>query len=351
MPHTLDLIVQPRLALRQSLATDRFLLAEVSAGKGGALRVYDLAGDVLSIGRYHLAPTPRPNATVAVMRRHSGGRAMPWGDGFVGLSLVLPNRSALVSADPLALSPAQVMNRYVRGVLEACKSAGVPAFYPGRDLITHDGRLLGMASFEVASGGALLFEAVLATTRDASVLPALVDAVDPEGVVPTGMPTTDDTTSLARVLGRAVATEELADLMRRGFTEHLEVRFAERVLGEGEERSIATLAREVADERWLRARVRRPELDRHGSVSTQLGVLETHFAVDGGRLREVMLAGDVIASSPTVEALEGALRGCPAEADAIDRVVTQVLADPHRFVLGIGPARTIADAIVRGLPG
>jgi hypothetical protein len=192
---------------------------------------------------------------------------------------------------------------------------------------------------------------VLATTRDASVLPELVDAVDPEGAVPTGMPTADDTTSFARVLGRTVTTAELAELVHRGFAERLDVRCTDRVLGEREERTIATLAGDVADERWLRARVRRPELDRHGSMTTQLGVLEAYFALDAGRLREVMLAGDVIASAPTIEALEGALRGCPAEADAIDRVVTQVLADPHRFVLGIGPARTITDAIVRGLPG
>jgi lipoate-protein ligase A len=351
VPHTLDLIVQPRLAPRQSLAVDRFLLAEAAAGKGGALRVYDLAGDILSLGRYHLAPTPRPGATAAVMRRHSGGRAMPWGDGFVGISLVLPHRSALVSEEPLALAPAQVMNRYVRGVLEACKIAGVSAFYPGRDLITYEGRLLGMASFEVAPGGALLFEAVLAVTRDASVLPTLVDAVDPEGVVAAGMLAADDTTSLARVLGRALATDELAELMRGGYAERLDVRFVDRILGATDERSLATIVGDVADERWLRARVRCPELDRHGSIATQLGVLEAHFALDGGRLREVVLAGDVIASSSTIEALAAALRGCPAEAEAIDRVVMQVLADPHLFVLGVGPARTITDAIVRGLPG
>ncbi len=351
MPHTLDLIVQPRLVPRQSLATDRFLLAEAAAGMAGTLRVYDLTGGVLSIGRYHLAPTPRPEAPVSVMRRHSGGRAMPWGDGFVGISLVLPHRSALVSPEPLALAPTQVMNRCVRGVLEACKVAGVAAFYPGRDLITSEGRLLGMASFEVAADGALLFEAVLAVARDASVLPALIDAVDPEGVIPASMLTADDTTSLTRVLGRSLETAELAELLRRGFTERLGVRVTDRVLGQGELQRIEAFLPDLADERWLRARVRRPDLDRHGSVATQLGVLEAHFALDGARLHEVVLAGDVIASSATIAALEDALRGCPAEAAAIDRVVTQVLADPQRFVLGIGPARTITDAIARGLPG
>jgi lipoate-protein ligase A len=351
VPHCLDLIVQPRLAPPCSLATDRFLLAGTARESRATLRVYDLTGDVLSLGRYHLAPMAPPHASVALMRRHSGGRAMPWGDGFVGVSLVLPHRSALVSPDPLALAPAQVMNRYLRGVLEACKMVGVSAFYPGRDLLTHDGRLLGMASFEVAADGALVLEAVLAVGRDASVLPGLLDAVDRDGVISTRMLTADDTTSLARILGRDIGLAELADLLRRGFADRLGVRVTERALGADEEREIEALLSELADERWLRARVRRSDLDRHASVATQLGVLEVHFAVEGPRLRELVLGGDLIAPSPTIVALEGALRGCPADATAIDRVVAEVLADPHHFVLGIGPARTITDAIVRGLPG
>lgn len=350
VPHDLHLIVQPRLPAQRSLAIDRFLLGE-AVGKGHAvLRVYDLPGDVLSLGRYHLAPAPRPDASVTLMRRHSGGRAMPWGDGFVGISLVLPHRSALVATDPLALASTQVMNRYVRGILEACKLAGVGAFYPGRDLITYEGRLLGMASFEVAADGALVLEAVLAVGRDASVLPTLLDAADPDGTVPTQMLTVDDTTSLSGVLGRHLETGEIGALLSRGYADRLGVRATERPLTPDEEREIEALLPALADERWLRARERRADLDRHGSVATQLGMLDVHFAVDGSRLGEIVLAGDLIASSPTVAALEGALRGCPADASAIDRVVSGVLADPRHFILGIGPARTLTDAIVRGLP-
>ena len=45
VPPTLDLIVQPALSPRESLAADRRLLDEAPAGQG-ALRVYALAGDV-----------------------------------------------------------------------------------------------------------------------------------------------------------------------------------------------------------------------------------------------------------------------------------------------------------------
>src|SRR5690242_17925130 len=160
VPATLDLIVQPGLSPRESLAVDRQLLDAAPSGRG-ALRVYTLAGEALALGRYHVAPEPPAGSGVQLWRRCSGGRAMPWGEGFVGMSLVLPHRSALVADDPLALAPDQIMNRCVRGVLELCESSGVAALYPGRDLLTVERRMLALVSFEVAATGALLFEAVI----------------------------------------------------------------------------------------------------------------------------------------------------------------------------------------------
>jgi len=330
--------VQPRLSPRASLAADRRLLDQRG---DGALRVYTIAGDVVALGRWHLAPDVAPDAGVQVWRRHSGGRAMPWGDGFVALSLVLPHRSALVSTYPFALAPEQVMNRYVRGVLRACELGGIAAFYPGRDLITVDGRIFGMASFEVDARGTLLFQVVLANERDASVLPALLDRADPGGIVRTTMLTAADTTSIARVLGHGIDLEELAGWLVRGYGERLGVRFAGRhqFLVDGE----------FDDAGWLAARRSRADLDRHAVVPGQIGVLELHFARDGGRIRDVCLAGDFIASSPTVVALEEGLRGCAAEPGALAAVVHGVLAQPEHFVLGLGPPARVADALAREL--
>src|SRR5438046_3509157 len=83
---TLDLIVQPRVAATASLAADRLLLAEAARTQQGVLRVFELEGEVLSLGRYHLAPPPVPGGAVQRWRRHSGGRAFPAGEGFLGLS-------------------------------------------------------------------------------------------------------------------------------------------------------------------------------------------------------------------------------------------------------------------------
>src|SRR5206468_3034492 len=229
-------------------------------------------------------------------RRHSGGRAMPWGEGFVGLSLVLPRRAALVASDPLALAPEQVMNRYVRGILEACELSGVPALYPGRDVITVQRRILALASFEVEASGALVFEAVIANGRDFSVLPGLLDRADPEGVVKAGMLTGEDTTSLARQLGRALDAAEVADRLRRGYERRLGVSFRERTLA---------LDADLDAAGWLGQRRLPPHLNRHASAATQLGVLEAHLALAGGRIEDAMLAGDFIANSPAASAPAG----------------------------------------------
>src|SRR5438876_1225302 len=99
--YTLDFIVQRHLELSTNLATDAHFLHVVgrpSRPRVGVLRVYDCPGDVLSIGRYHLAPSAAsPSTTTQLFRRRSGGRAIPFGEGFVGVALVLPHRAALFS--------------------------------------------------------------------------------------------------------------------------------------------------------------------------------------------------------------------------------------------------------------
>lgn len=335
-------------------AVERSLLGAVSrlgSTCSGVLCVYDFCGDVLSLGRYHLAPD-RPSSGARLYRRCSGGRALPCGDGFVGVSLVLPHRSALCSDDPLALAPYQVPNRYVRGILEGCKRVGVPAFYPGRDWITVNRRILGLVSFQVDSTGALLFEAIIATRRDFSVLPAWLDVVDPGGIIKAEMLTPDMTTCLARELRTEPTTEEVADLVRRGFEKQFDLTCVPRVLTAAEEQAIAAAAAddERSDGGWLRQRHWRRELDHHGMERVQLGFLEAYFALDRERrITDIMLVGDFIADVGAIERLERDLRGCPAEPQAIDAAVAAVCARPEHFILGIGPAHTITAAILKGL--
>jgi lipoate-protein ligase A len=353
--HTLDFIVQPRLDPRTSLAEDHHFLHVVgrpSRTRLGVLRVYDFSGDVLSLGRYHQIPDrPSESADVQLHRRHSGGRAIPFGDGFVGCTLVLPHRSALLSADPFALAPYQVMNRYVRGILDGCKLVNIPAFYPGRDFITVNRRVCGLVSFEVDPSGALLFEAIIANRRDFSVLPAMLDAVDRGGVIKAEMLTPDGATCLTRELGTELTLEEVAEMVRRGYESQFNLTCEAHTLTRLEEQAIdATAAHEFRDDRWLRQRCVRPDLDHRAIERVQLGLFETHFSLEQDRfIREIRFAGDFVANSSAIDRLERELRLCPAEWRAIDAVASEVFMQPENFILGIGRVRAIADTICKGI--
>ncbi len=336
MPARLGFVVQEGLDPGRSVATDHALLAAARAlpdGVAGVLRVFECAGMLVSLGRYHTAP-PATDGPVRCSRRVSGGRVVSFGKGFIGVALVV--------ADPLALRPEQVLNRYVRGMLEGCKLGGVPAFYPGRDTLTLDGRMLGVVSFEVDAQGALLVEGIIARSAEFASLAARLETVDPAGVVQAGMLGPAQVTSLAVALGRVPPVAEVADWMRRGYEKTL--------LVECVPLSVVPVEQSFDEAAWLRARAPRGDLDRRGTVTTQLGVVQAELGVDAGRLRAVRIGGDIIASSSAIAALETALAGCPADAAAIAAVVHEVFARPGHFVLGVGPLQNVTDAIVRAVP-
>ena len=91
----LPVLVEPGLTPEESLARDHFLLDAVIAHPErwpAALRIYDIAGEAVSIGRWQLAPDASAATDVTLTRRHSGGRAAASGAGFVGVTLVLPTQ-------------------------------------------------------------------------------------------------------------------------------------------------------------------------------------------------------------------------------------------------------------------
>jgi lipoate-protein ligase A len=336
-----------------SLASDRHFLHVVQRPVRqpfGVLRLYELSTEVLAIGRYHLAPQSRPGAGVTLHRRLCGGRAIPLGPGFIGLSLILPHRSALFGDDPLLLAPYQVMNRYVRGLLTAGRQVGLDLLYPGRDRVTLNRKMLALVSFEIDRAGALLFEAVIANERDFSVLPALLEQADPDGVVKAEMLTPDATTCVAAELGRPLSLSQLAEVLREGYETAFGIECLPHSTSPLEAQAIENIAtHEFTAERWLRPG--RHRFDHHAVTRTQLGVFEAHFTIEQGRfIKEVTFAGDFIANSQGIEELERGLRLCPAEWRAIDAVAAEVFAKPENFILGIGPVHVIADTISRGLP-
>ncbi len=328
-----DLVVQPVVTPAVGIATDRALLARAGETGRGALRVFALAGDVVALGRFHREPDGTPG--VGTYRRLTGGRAWAAGDGFVGVTLVLPHRSALAGETPDALTPEQVMNRCVRGLLGALEANGVPALYPGRDLVTVARRPIAGLGLEVDARGATLFEAVVSVGRDQSVLPHLLDRADPAGVVPVTMTLPDDVTSVRALTGRVPSVAEVAAWLAEGFAKRLGVRVG------GEGIVPATDAAPVSPPPVVTGQ-------RIARVGTMLGVLEVQLALAGdGSIAAAAICGDLLAPSWAVTRLELALRGCLPTREPVAAVVEATFAAPGAFVLGIGPLHTLTDAILR----
>jgi lipoate-protein ligase A len=348
---SLQYVLQRDVTPSVGVAVDRYLLGAMGRrARPGVLRIHAFPGEVLAAGRWHLAPAGALDLGDAFVRRLTGGRALALGDGYLGLSLLLPHRSALVSDDPFTLAPFQVANRYVRGVMRALKQLGLPAFYPGRDLVTVNRRPIAAVSFETDEEGRLLFEAVLAVERPLSAVAQLLDRWDSAGVIKADLLALEGGTSLREEIGESPALEELGVLLRDSFAEQFGLTIVDEPLSALEMQAVAALAAREG-RAWSTLRQPRSDLRLCGSSGIQTGVLEAHFALEQGRfLKEVCLAGDFIANSPAIAALEYRLRLCPAERGAIARVVDGVFGDPSHYLLGVGPLRAIADTIVKGLP-
>jgi hypothetical protein len=260
-----------------------------------------------------------------------------------------------VSEDWRALDPAQVMNRCVRGVLRGLAAVGVPAFYPGRDVITVDRRMLGLVSFETTPAGALLFEAVIALTRDFTSTIGLLDRLDPHGRITAPVLRATQVTSVAAAASGSVgaaargaaATADFAAAVARGYAEAFDLDLA--LAPHGEAHGVGADVDAERASAWLYSRVPRVELDRRGTVPIQLGVLEVHFAAQGGRLGPVMLAGDFLASSAAVETLEQRLVGTPVDFASISARTFEAFAQPESFILGLTNLSAVAEAVSRGL--
>ena len=347
----LGYVPQRELAPSIGVATDRYLLATLGRrARPGVLRVYTFPGEVLAAGRWHLAPASAVELGETFVRRLTGGRALALGEGYLGMSLLLPHRSALLADDPFALAAFQVPNRYVRGLMRALKQLGLPAFYPGRDLVTVDRRPIAAVSFETDDEGRLLFEAILAVDRPLGAVAQLLDRWDAAGVIKADLLALEGGTCLREEIGETPSMEALGELLRESFAEQFGVVVVPEPLSALETQAVAALAAREGHV-WTTERQLRPELPLVGTSGIQTGIFEVHFALEQGRfLKEVCLAGDFIADSPAIAALEYRLRLCPAERGAIARVVDAVFGDPAHYMLGTGPLRVVADTIVRGLP-
>ena len=318
----------------QANALAGLALREAQARSHGILRTYAIPADAISLGRYHVVPAGAEARGVGLVRRAGGGRPAPLGFGFAGIVLALPHRASLLPPGT-TLVPEQILNRYVRGLLGALESLGVRGYYPGRDVVTVDGRIVASVGFELAPDGATLVEMSVALARSYACVSTFADRADPTGVVPMELLLPEQGTCIADVVGRAPDLDELTAALATGYASRLGCDVA---VADG-------VAAVPADTAWLDAGRLAPHLDRHAAARELLGVVEVYAACASGRVDDVRVCGDLLAPSATVERVEAALRGTPIDCAALRGRVAGALVGPDDVLLGVRDPATIGDLV------
>ena len=325
----------------QSVATDQYFLHTVVETWLPILRVYTYPEDVLLLGRYHAAGALGQDPGLTIARRLTGGRAFPSGNGFVQFSLIVPHRSFFFSADPHRIAPFQVLNRYVRGVLHGLKTGGVEVFYPGQDFLTVQRLPVGWHSFVTEDSGAVLYEGGVFVRRDMSLLPHLLDRVDPQGTLPCQLFMPDQVHNLGKVLGRSLAPDQVVRLLRNGFTQQFGLECLAHDLNQTERAAI------LESDLVPNSRPLRSDLPYTATRQTPLGELQVRFCLTPERTIEtVRFSGDFIADPAGIQALEHNLEGCPLEKAALWQVIDRTFLEPDYYLIGAGKLADLPEVMI-----
>jgi lipoate-protein ligase A len=342
----LDVIFAPALAPDDLLGLELHFLDAVSARETApVLIIYASPGRAVSIGRYHLYGGPAERDGINVMRRLTGGRVIGAGQGWLGLALILPTRTALLKEDVARIKPDQIMNRYARGILTGMRAIGIDSFYPGRDAITFEQREIAMCTFETNAAGAMLFEASIAHNRGMEELVHDLERIDPDGTLSCRMYDAATATKVVRELDRDISFEELAGAIARGYASSL---------GESRRRELTALeiaqaehrGRALTNSNWLAGLAAGSSMKLKNRIASQLGAIEAAVAINADGIIEAgRLSGDFIANSPAINELESELRGRALDLASIGHAVTKTFGHNDNFFLGAGELSNLVRLI------
>ena len=353
----LDVILAPAIAPDDLLGLQLHFLDTIATRETPpVLLIYTSVGRAVSIGRYHLYRGPIERDGINVMRRLTGGRVVGAGQGWLGLALILPTRTALLkevsvvraavpAADISRLKPDQIMNRYARGLLSAMRALGIDCFYPGRDAITFDQREIAMCTFETNAAGAMLFEAAVAHNRGMEELVHDLERIDPDGTLSCRMYDAASATKVVRELARDISFDELADAIASGYRS---------TLGETRRRELTAVetaqaqhrGRALAVSNWLAGPPSVPSLTPKNRIASQLGAIEAAVELNPDRtIESARLSGDFIANSPAIAELENELRGHTLDLPSISHAVTKTFGHNDNFFLGAGELANLVRLI------
>jgi len=342
----LDVILAPAIASDDLIGLELHLLDAIATRETPpVLLIHASMGRSISIGRYHLFRGPSERDGINVMRRLTGGRIAGAGEGWLGLALTLPSRTALLKEDTSRLKPDQIMNRYVRGLLSAMRALGIECFYPGRDAITFEHREIAMCTFETNASGAMLFEVSIAHNRGMEEVVHDLERIDPDGALSCRMYDATSATKVVRELARDISFDELADAIASGYRS---------TLGETRRRDLTAVetakaqhrGRAIAASNWLVGPAAASSAKLKNRIAAQLGTIEAGVALDANNTIEAMrLSGDFIANSPAIAELENELRGEPLDLGSISHAVTKTFGRIDNFFLGAGELSNLVRLI------
>ncbi len=353
----LDVILAPAIAPDDLIGLELHLLDAIATRQTPPLLlIYASPGRSISIGRYHSFDGAPERGGVNVIRRLTGGRVVGAGDGWLGVALILPTRTALIQRDTATvtkLKPEQIINRSARGILGGLRTLGIDCFYPGRDAITVEQREIAMCTFEIDASGAMIFEAAISQSRGMEELVHDLERIDPTSALSCRMYDAASATTVVRELAREVSFDAFAGAIASGYRSSL---------GETRRRELTAIesaqARRRGDLNRLDLSNRTHQAVAGGSltlrnrIASQLGAIEAAIALNAdGTIEAARLSGDFIANSPAIAKLESELRGRPLDLAAVSQAVAKTFGgidgDKTNFFLGAGElsnlVRLIAD--------
>ncbi len=299
----------------------------------GALVMAELLGNTEALGRWQVPGDVSGPLLESFVRRWTGGHGTVYGDGILSVCAVLPEPGAwLEEAGPLPADRA--LNRYSRGLLRGISRLGVQAAYPGRDFLTVSRRNAGYLSAERDQRGVLLVQAVLAVDTEYTL-----EAEPPLGV---GLPPVPAPTTLAEELDERDVCGHVQTAIAEGFAAQFRLD-----LGEWPAADAARVL-ESDDVALPPVIPAEDDLARGAELDIPIGSLEAFARVGAkGLLERVRLAGDWIANSAGVSALEAALVGAPPERAALAKLVAPIVADPAHLFIGIDSPDCIVEVVLR----
>jgi hypothetical protein len=335
MSHPTRLVRLGRIGAAEELAAVGEVMRQVAGARAsgdarGALILAELVGDGCALGRYQAGDyAVGPHGQQGWVRRWTGGHTTAYGDGIVSVHAVLPDPSCWLD-EPGPLPGDRLINRYARGVVRGLVQLGLQAAYTGRDFVTAERKRAGYVSAERDARGVTVFQSVLGvvTFYDMEAEP-----VAAPGLPPPPPPTrlvdeidADDSDALG---------SDVLEALAEGFAGQFRLEFEEAKLEKIDPAGALSLER--------------PEgagLVRGEESAVPIGIVEAFAALDAsGAIERVCLAGEWIADSAGVAALEQALVGVRPDPKALAPVVQRFLSDPQHFFIGVPSADPVVRAI------